>query len=272
MSLVLAGLFQAGQLNAQSSSTTTEKGLGGTVYLHETFDNYSVDAAPQSLNLERSEQVTVIEGGDKVGSGKVAHFNDSDDEVGAMEYNVGKSKLGDLYAEFDARNNDPAKGDKSSKVTFSVGAWTSGRTLAINSKAKRGFGLEMYQQKYLKLRVGDDLAASKTYDSAAAFNVKIWVNDHDTNTLSYKRPDNGEAAALNADSVVVWVNNALLGDLKPAGHKMNAAVTKGDAVIGRVGFNSGSTKLADFMIDNLHIEDGAPKAEAAAGDGSEKKK
>ena len=122
------------------------------------------------------------------------------------------------------------------------------------------------------LEYRNDLAASKEYDTAAAFNVKIWVNDHDTNALSYKRPDNGKAASLNADSVVVWVNNALLGDLESAGKKMNSAVTKGDAVIGRAGFNSGSTKLADFMIDNLHIEDGAPKAEAEAAGGESKSK
>ena len=138
--------------------------------------------------------MTVVDGGGKAGSGKVAHFNDSDDELGAMEYNLGDSKLGSMYIEFDAFNNAPAKGDKSSAVIFGVGPWAQGQDLELNSKAKRAFGLELYQQKNLKLRVGDGVIGQMEYDTAKPVNVKIWVNDNDENTMSYKRPDNGEAA------------------------------------------------------------------------------
>jgi len=45
---------------------------------------------------------------------------------------------------------------------------------------------------------------------------------------------------------------------------MHSDVTKGSAVIGRVGFSSSSTKVADFLIDNLHVEDPSVAAEGSA--------
>ena len=266
LGFVLAGVLQAGELAAQSA-TKGEQGKmqeqGGLVLLHETFEDHDIDSVPEVSALERVEKVTVIDGAGKAGSGKVARFNDSDkEELGAMEYNVGESALSTMYVEFDALNNDSAKGDEKSAVIFGVGPWGSGRDLVVNSKAKRAFGLEMYQQKVLKLRVGAEPVAEMEYDPKAAFNVKIWANDHDTNTLEYKRPDNGEAVKLKADSVVVWVNNSLIGKLEATGCAMHNEITKGDAVIGRVGFSSSSTKEADFLFDNLSVKDPTAKAEA----------
>lgn len=288
LGFVLVFALQAQELNAQSGSKTegsqtkaaegsqakTEtatKGQGGKVLLHETFESHKIDSSPYVSSLERDEQVTVVDGGGKAGSGKVAHFNDSDDELGAMEYNLGDSKLGSMYIEFDAFNNAPAKGDKSSAVIFAVGPWAQGQDLELNSKAKRAFGLELYQQKNLKLRVGDGVVAAMEYDTAKPCNIKIWVNDNDENAMSYKRPDNGEAASLAADSVVAWVNNALIGELKATGNPMHREVTEGSAGLGRVGFSSASTKVADFLFDNLHVEDPSTPAEPAAAEGSAKK-
>ena len=270
LAFLLVGVWQTGELVAQTATKgeqekmqEKEKGQGGTVFLHETFDDHDIDSAPEVSALERVEQVTVVDGGGKAGSGKVARFNDSDtEELGAMEYNVGESALSSMYVEFDAINNDAAKGDEKAVVIFGVGPWGSGRDLVVNSKAKRAFGLEIYQQKVLKLRVGAEPVAEMEYDPKAAFNVKIWANDHDTNTLEYKRPDNGEAVKLKADSVVVWVNNSLIGKLEATGCAMHNEITKGDAVIGRVGFSSSSTKEADFLFDNLSVKDPTAKAEA----------
>ena len=261
LGIALAITLQTQHSAAQSQSKDAAK-TSGKVYLHETFESHDIDRVPEVSELERVEMVTVINGGEKVGSGKVAHFDDSDDtQSGAMEYNLGNSGLGAMYAEFDLLNNDPNKGDKTSAVIFGVGPWVEGRTLSLNSKAKRAFGFEVYQQKHLKLRVGDNLVTGNEYDPAKPLNVKIWVNDNDENTLSYKRPDNGEAASLNKDSVVIWVNNSLFGELETTGCAMHSEVTAGNAVIGRVGFSSASTKVAGFLIDNLHVEDPSVMAE-----------
>ena len=276
LGIVLAGFLSAGELAAQSAPKTTEgaketvegsqaktmEGSGKkmmsatarTVFLHETFDSFDVGSVPSVDQLQREKLVKVADGGGKVGSGKVAHYNDdSDEDGGAMEYNVGESELSSMYIEFDALNNDTALGDNNSAVIFGVGPWEEGRSLTLNSKSKRAFGFEMYQQKSLRLRVGDESIARVNYDSAAPFNVKIWANDHDGNAFSYKRPDNGETASLKPDSVVVWLNNALMDGLDAAGTPMNKDVTEGNAVIGRAGLSSASTKVANFLFDNLQF-------------------
>ena len=240
----------------QDHTATNESDGGGAVYLHETFEDFEIGSEPKTPVLQRVNDVTVVDGGGKIGSGKVARFDDADtSRGGAMEYNVGESPLGAMYVEFDGLNNDPTRGDKSSTVIFGVGPWATGKSLGLNAKAKRAFGFEMYQQKYLKFRIGDDTVAQSKYDAAEPFNVKIWVNDNDENPLSYKRPDSGESAELNPDSAVVWVNDSLIGELEPSGSPMHPDVTQGNAVLGRVGFSSSSTKVADFLIDNLHVED-----------------
>ena len=290
--IVLAGIFSAGEVAAQSAPKAEDakamvdgakekmaegsgakekmegsgaKAMGaGTVFLHETFDSFEVDSVPTVDQLQRDKLVKVADGGGKVGSGKVAHYNDnSDEDGGAMEYNVGESALSNMYIEFDALNNDTALGDKNSAVIFGVGPWEEGRSLTLNSKSKRAFGFEMYQQKNLRLRVGDESIAKVEYDSAAAFNVKIWANDHDGNTFSYKRPDNGETAALKPDSVVVWLNNALMDGLEATGTPMNKDITEGNAVIGRAGLSSASTKVANFLFDNLQFSGSVGQSEEA---------
>ena len=285
LGVLMAGFLQPGELVAQppAAAESTEGSqskpsaeMAGKVYLHETFEGMDVDSEPDSAELQRVKLVKVVDGGGKVGSAKVAHYNDDDIENGgAMEYNVGESALSSMYIEFDALNNDTAKGDKNSAVIFGVGPWEEGRPLTLNSKSKRAFGFEMYQQKSLKLRVGDGNVSTMKYDSAAAFNVKIWANDHDTNTLSYKRPDNGESATLNPDSVVVWLNNALMDGLEATGTPMNKDITEGNAVIGRAGLSSASTKVANFLFDNLQFsgsvgqsEESTPAAPAATDSSS----
>ena len=132
--IVLAGIFSAGEVAAQSAPKAEDakamvdgakekmaegsgakekmegsgaKAMGaGTVFLHETFDSFEVDSVPTVDQLQREKLVKVADGGGKVGSGKVAHYNDnSDEDGGAMEYNVGESALSNMYIEFDALNN-----------------------------------------------------------------------------------------------------------------------------------------------------------------------
>ena len=260
LGILLPGVLHGQEVTAEAQAKDVDD-AGSVVYLHETFEDYEVDAVPTVSQLQRVDKVTVVEGNGKVGTGKVANFNDADKEAGgAMEYNLGESALGAMYIEFDALNGAPTKEDKSSTGIFGVGPWENGKSLLLNAKAKRAFGFEMYQQKYLKLRVGSKVVGQLKYEATAPFNVKIWANDHDENTLSYTRPDTGANETLNADSVVVYVNNALIDKLDASGSPMHPDVTEGNAVIGRAGFSSSSTKEGNFLIDNLHFEDPSPEA------------
>jgi len=237
-----------------------------SIYLHETFGEYAVGAAPLNSALRRVEQVSVVDGGGRVGEGHVAHYNDSGIEGGVLEYNVGMGGLGALFIEFDLLNNKPGAENGSSPIIFAVGPWNPSRGKCLGANAKRAFGLEFYQtgiSRTVALRVGKSPVQRDSYELAAPQHVAVWVNDHDKNTLSYIRPDTGETVALNPDSFVVWINGKLVGWEPACGQAMQKAVSEGNNVLGRVGFGSTTKGTADFLIDNIHVEDPTGKSTPA---------
>jgi len=199
----------------------------------------------------------VVDGGGRVGEGQVAHYNDGGTEGGVLEYNVGGGGLGSLSIEFDLLNNKPGVETGSSPIIFSVGLWNPAKGKCLGANVKRAFGLEFYQtgiDRTIALRVGKSAEQRDSYDLAAPQHVAVWVNDHDTNTLSYIRPDTGETVALNPDSFVVWVNDKLVGREPACGQAMQKSVSEGNNVLGRVGFGSTTKGTADFLIDNIHVK------------------
>lgn len=241
---------------AGNASMALQEKKASNLYVNESFEGQETDAKPKSPLLQRSDKVRVVDGDGKFGSGRVLHFDDQDQrQGGAMEYNIGTGPSTTMFIEFDIVNHAPKTNDSSSSLIFAVGPWGAGRELVLNAKSKRAFGFEIYQKKYLKLRVGAEPVTQVKYQEDVPLNVKIWVNDHDKHSFSYKRPDSKQAAMLNPDSVVVWVDNQLMDKLPASGCSMHRSVTQGNAVLGRAGFSSSSTKIADFLIDNLVITD-----------------
>ncbi|MDF7807847.1 alpha/beta hydrolase [Pontiellaceae bacterium B12219] len=231
---------------------------GSTVYIDETFDSYDAGRLRAVAPLCRVEQVSVEKAPGTFGTGKVARYNDSSpDDGGALEYSVGARAPGRMYIEFDLFNNEPGELDSKMALIFSVAQWDASRNLSLNANAKRAFAIEFYQSGYyrtLLLRVGASVEQESTYDMNVPQHVQVWVNDHETEMLSYEKPDTGEAALLNPDSFVVWINKELVG-FDPAGILMQKSISAGDAVLGRVGFGSPSHGLVDFLLDNFHVED-----------------
>lgn len=86
LGIVLAGVLQAEELAAppQSTGANGQDAMvqGGTVYLHETFDSYEIGSVPKIPQLQRVDMVTVVDGGGRVGSGKVARFDPARVAVG----------------------------------------------------------------------------------------------------------------------------------------------------------------------------------------------
>jgi len=62
---------------------------------------------------------------------------------------------------------------------------------------------------------------------------------------------------LGADSYVVYINNVLIG-ATAAGYAQQTSVSAGNAVLGRLGFYSGSTTLCEFQVDNIYVASQAP--------------
>lgn len=232
-----------------------------TIYLNETFDTDTLGAAPDDAALRRTGLVTVAAGSGLIGNDNVAHFSDAVTNAGGiLEYNVGTEALSSLYVSFDIFNNAANNtGSAANPIIFSVGNWSNTTGVALNSTANRSFGLELSQtgsSSTLKVRIGGTNIVQTTYDMAAVNTFKIFINDHSTNTVDYLVPGTSTTATLSANSAAFYINNTLVGSSLASGIGLNTTASGGyllgDTTLGRIGFNTGSTGLADFLIDNVY--------------------
>ncbi len=254
-----------------SAATLLPLGAQAVTYINETFEDDTIGVAPSDAAQKKVSQVTVEAGSGLIGTDNMAHFNDASSSVtGNLEYNVGGSAVGNMFIQFDLLNNLPGNtGSAAQPVIFGVGPWSTATGIQLGANGSRSFGAEFYQtgsSSTLKLRTNGAVALNATYNMAALQTVKIWVNDDDTSTLSYTRPDNTSAATLGANSFVVWINDALLAGEADSGFGLNATNTVGNATIGRLGFDSTTAAVTDFSIDNLLVTDvtAVPEPSAAA--------
>lgn len=235
--------------------------LHADVLLNETFDDAAPGKLPPGKELKRSNLIIVASGQGAIGEDLAAHFmDDSADEAGMLEYNF--EKAGAFFISFDLLNSLPAA-EAGSRLNFGMGVANEGKGTMLGSNTKRAFSVEFEQiaSKGVVIRTGPTSVQKSPYDGAALQQVKIWVNDNDTTELSYIRPDTKAPAKLGPDSVVVWINDKLVGKEEAIGTPMKtaeSALSVGDAVLGRLGFVSKSSDTTDFWIDNLHVESVSP--------------
>lgn len=231
------------------------------VFIDDTFDD-RLGQAPKNSSLQRAALVEVVEGHGPIGTDPAAHFLDeSTSAPGILEYNAGENPLGAFVVSFDLLNNAPADSGDPMALIFSVGQWLKGKGIGLGANASRAFALEFSQcgtAQTLVIRIGKSTAKKGSYDLQALQQVKIWVNDNDKTELQYIRPDTKEAAMLNPDSVVVWINDELVAGQRDSGIAMQSSVSAGDAALGRAGFCSSTTAKVDFLIDNFRIESVSP--------------
>lgn len=241
-------------------------------YINETFEDDTIGLAPADAAQKNVAQVTVAAGTGVIGTDQVAHLNDISAAVnGDLEYNVGTSNtVGNLYIQFDLLNNAPGDtGSAANPVIFGVVPWSAASGIKNGANANRSFGVEFYQtgaSSTLKLRTNATAFVNTTYVKLDLQTVRIWVNDNDSATLAYTRPDNSATATLGANSFVIWINDAMVATETDSGFGMNPLLTVGDTTIGRLGFTTTTTVLADFSIDNLTVTDVAaiPEPTSAA--------
>jgi hypothetical protein len=250
-------------------------GASGVTYINETFEDDTIGLGPSDPAQKSTNQVKVAAGTGAIGTDNVAHFNDVNSGVtGVLEYNVGASNtVGNLYVQFDLLNNAPVDtGTAANPIIFGVGPWSDSTSSRLGANANRAFSIEFYQSgATLTLRVRSNSTAlvQTTYDMLALQTAKIWANDNDSTGISYIRPDTLATATLAPNSFVVYINDVLLPGFTDSGFGMNVSgvgSTVGDATLGRVGFNTTTTALANFLIDNILVTDITviPEASSAA--------
>lgn len=234
-----------------------------TVYINETFESETLGNAPSDSAQYRTSLTTIVAGNATIGTGgQVAELNDnSASGASQLEYNVGGSALGSLYVQFDLLNNAPSgTGSGTQPMIFGIGNWSTSTSALLGATTNRGFGVEFSgvgDSATLKIRVAGTAVYTGTYTMTALQTVKIFINDNDTNTLNYLLPGTSTVATLAANSAVVFINDSLFSTETSAGFVMSTTTgsgnTTGDATLGRLGFNTSSTTINDFLIDNLYV-------------------
>lgn len=236
--------------------------FGQTVFVNESFDADTLGVAPTDAAQKHASLITVQAGSGVMGTDQLARLADPAGSTGALEYNVGASGQSALYASFDLFNNNPgASGSAANPIIFGIGAWDAGSGALLNSNAKRHFGLEFFTSgasQTFKLRISGTAVYTALYTMSAVQSVQLWINDHDTNSMTYTRPDNFETASLSANSVVVYINGILQG-ASASGYTTNSTLNVGNSTMGRVSFLSGSSVISDFSIDNVYIAEPIPE-------------
>jgi len=241
-------------------------------YINETFEDDTIGSAPADAAQKNTNQVTVAAGTGVIGTDQVAHFNDTSSTAnGTLEYNVGTSNtVGSLYIQFDLLNNAPGStGSATNPVIFGVGPWSASTSIKLGANANRSFGVEFFltgSSSTLKIRTNATAFVNTTYNMLALQTVKIWVNDDDSATLAYTRPDTSATATLGVNSFVIWINDSLVATETDSGFGMNPLITVGNTTLGRLGFDSTTATTTDFSIDNVLVTDVAaiPEPTSAA--------
>jgi hypothetical protein len=232
-----------------------------TTNINQNYDNLTPPASPGSPALAVrtayviSTATNIVTGGS---SGVAVLFNkNTATQSGYLEYNAGGAALSNMYISFDLANNAPSA-SITQQVTFGVGAWNSGSASVLNSSANRFFAVDFYQglRNDMTLRGAGNLSLTSGVTYAANYleHVQIWANDNDTTSINYIRPDNSAVATLGPNSVVFWINNALVLNETDGGYAFTNAAN-GNATLGRLGFTVTSANQANFLIDNLLATD-----------------
>lgn len=239
--------------------------IHAVTYINETFEDDTIGSAPADSAQTAVSQVKVAAGTGVIGTDNVARYNDTlSGSAGFLEYNVGapSNTVGNLYIQFDLLNNAPgATGANLNPVIFGIGPWSSSTSQKLSANANRSVGLEFYQtgsNATLIVRTNGNQVVNTTYNMLALQTVKMWANDNDSTGIAYIRPDTLATATLGANSFVVYINDVLMTNFTDSGVAMSTigvGSTVGNTTLGRVGFDSTSATVNDFLIDNLLVTD-----------------
>ena len=219
--------------------------------LSEDYSSYSIGETPTATAVNKA---TVIDGSGTTGSGNAIRLVDTitsgsgTDRSSAIEYNFAPeeaSEFSSIKFSFDIYNNKVA--DSTSSFIMGVGGYDADTGVVLSASADRVFNLEFRTtDDFIRVRGSNN--ADGTYNYAGGSHIDVYVNDHDTDSISYTDPSS-QVQTLAANSGVIYIDNVLIGTVGFAA----TFTDEGDAGLGRIGFYSGSSVISDFTIDNLTV-------------------
>lgn len=233
----------------------TASSVSGAVLFSDDFSGYFVDDLPTATT---SLNATVQDGSGTIGDGQLLRFVDAGttgataDKVSYYENNFAgsdASEFGSLGIEFDIFNDQIA--NSASSFIFGVGSYDSSASPLLNSNSSRHFNLEFSSTAgSATVRVDGSNLGSASYNLGASNHIAIFINDSESSSVTYTRPDTLASDSLGANSFVLFVNDTLFEV-----NSLGTLAAGDDTTLGRLGFYSGTSVVSGFSIDNLTVSD-----------------
>lgn len=231
-----AAFCGASSLSAQSFfndfedfSGTNEESLGNPVYLKPNGSGYNV--------------THLTESGNPFGSGQLRVVDRTDSNAPSVEWELSSAvSAAAISFDFHVRDID----NKTGPILFGVGQKTGNSGGPdLNSSGNRlttinlnSSGTALFQAKGASnLDETFNVDSSNSGDSQFFYNLDMFINDFDSQSISYTSPETGSSATLAANSVVFYLNDTIVGTSAFSGTVGGSDVNTTEGNIGRFGFN-----------------------------------
>ncbi len=221
------------------------------LHFREDFETYAINAKPTAT---WQLATNVVDATTSLGTGLALALQDtSTTTAGGYEVNLAPdadSQLSQVHVRFNLRNLAPAQ-TEAGALHFSLGRFNASTSATLNAAANRSCALEFNRTGTVNLRINGAVqpAAFNTYDRSVAHQIELFVNDHETESIAYVRPDLGAAAQLGPNRVVVFINGLYFSEAT----LHNPGGTSGQSTLGRLGFYSSTTDTIQMVADNIFV-------------------
>lgn len=217
-------------------------------------------AAVVPLAQSATTSVTVVSGTANAaggGAGSGIRVLDQGGSAAGVEYHFvtgAHAERSTLRIDFDAARLGAGSG--SGVLAFGAGEFSGSTGLRMNANAQRFFTVELTSDGKANFvsASGPDVTGYLLAPGRSHFT--IFVNDRDTQSVTYARPDNGQGEVLGPNRIAYWVDAApvLTTDLDVSDATATGTVGSTEDNFGRLGFATFSTATGlDWNFDNVSV-------------------
>jgi hypothetical protein len=252
-SLALATLHAGGMLAADyDAGQTAGASLTGATAVIPTTNSATTS-------------VTVVSGAaNPAGGGAGSGFRivDKGGSAAGVEYHFASgtaAQFSSFRVDFDFAR--VAAGPAASLLVFGCGEFHSSTSLRLNTNAQRFLTVEFTGDGKANFISATGADSSGHALAAGKNHLTVFVNDKDTSSVSYARPDTGASQTLAANSVAFWLNagHVLTTTLDTLDATAAGTVGTSETNFGRLGFVTFSTSTGmDWNFDNVSVTELSP--------------
>lgn len=239
-------------LSAQSFSNdfedfsgTDEENLGNPVFLDDSGSGYNVTQLTSTGNPFSTAALRVVDR--------------TNVTAPSAEWELSSAvSAAAISLDFHVRDAD----NNTAPILFAVGPRTGNNAKELNSSGNRlttlnlnSDGTALFQAKGASnLSQSINIDSANSGDSQFFYNVDFFINDFNSQSITYTNPETGLSSSLAANSVVFYLDNTLVGTSTLSGTVGGADVGTTEGNIGRFGFAGfGGNEGIVAHFDNLSV-------------------